>query len=202
MNVTEQLAKAWAAVEGAGLPEHLHEVGFKAALTLQSPQYTPVAHSPASTVAPALASLSTEVPGAGQVEPDNKNPDPIALLAHETGIEQEALEEVLYFQEGLPGLNGPGRRLGPTKADQTRTIALILTAAHHFVLGDTRDTVGAVRKECERLRCFDKDNFSRHLSSTKGLNYTGPRSNKALKAKSDIIAELKIVLTAIRKTEA
>lgn len=202
MNVTEQLAKAWAAVEGAGLPEHLHEVGFKAALTLQSPQYTPVALSPSSTGGPALASLSTEAPGANQVEANNENPDPIALLAYETGIEQEALEEVLYFQDGLPGLNGPGRKLGPTKADQTRTIALIMTAAYHFVLGNTSDAVAAVRKECERLRCFDKDNFSRHLASTRGLNYTGPRNNKALKAKSDVIPELKTVLAAISKTEA
>lgn len=205
MDVAEQLAKAWAAVEGAGLPEHLHEVGFKAALTLQSPQYAHVAPAPAATATPLSISPATEAPAAAVMGPITQsvetNADPIALLAHETGIEQEALEEVFFFVEGLPRLNGPGRKLGGTKTTQTRTVALALTAAYHFVLRDTSDAVEAVRKECERLRCYDKVNFSTTLSSTKGLNYTGLRNNKMLKTKSDTIAELKAVVAAIRKTE-
>jgi hypothetical protein len=109
LDVTEQLSRAWAAVEGAGLPEHLHEVGFKAALNLQSPSPAPA--SPVNHVTP--IPVLPEAPSAASVAPQEMSADPIALLAHETGIEQEALEEVFFFQDGLPGLNGPGRKLGP-----------------------------------------------------------------------------------------
>lgn len=215
MNVTEQLARAWAAVEGAGLPEHLHEVGFKAALSFQGFHQdadTPQVHSPVVStpvIAPSAAPgkpvlavapsiLSGGVPDA---RPTSPSTDPFAIFAHETGIDQEKLEEVFFFHDGLPGLNGPGRKLGGNKTIQTRTVALTLTAAYHFVLGDTSEALEAVRKECERQRCYDKVNFSTTLGSTKGLNYTGPRNNKTLKTKSDTIAELVAAVATIVKSE-
>ena len=205
MDVADQLARAWAAVEIAGLPEHLHEVGFKAALNLQNSQHdhplTQQVH-----VAPSATPL-TPLPGPVAAGNDSAPrigidaADPFAVFEYETGIPREALEEVFYFHEGLPGLNGPARKLGASKSMQTKTIALALTAAYHFAVVDPADTVEAVRKECERLRCYDKVNFSTTLGATKGLNYTGPRNNKTLKTKSDTIAELKAVIAAIRKTE-
>jgi hypothetical protein len=111
------------------------------------------------------------------------------------------LEEVFFFHDGLPGLNGPARKLGASKSSQTKTVALALTAAYHYSVSEPADTVEAVRRECERLRCYDKVNFSTSLGGIKGLNYTGPRNNKTLKTKSDTIVELKAVIAAVRKTE-
>lgn len=205
MDVADQLARAWAAVESAGLPEHLHEVGFKAALSLQNSQQDIPLPQPLETAPSAkpLAPLPGPVPAVKGSAPRAgiDVDDPFAVFEHETGIEREALEEVFYFHEGLPGLNGPARKLGASKSTQTKTIALALTAAYHYVVGEPADTVEAVRKECERQRCYDKVNFSTSLGATKGLNYTGPRNNKTLKTKSDTIAELKAVIAAIRKTE-
>lgn len=122
-------------------------------------------------------------------------------FAHGTGIDQNALEDVFYFHDGAPGLNVPARKLGSSRAIQTRSVTLALTAAYHFGVNDKADRVSAIRRECERLRCIDASNFTRHLGSTKGVNFTGPRTAKELKTKPDTLTELKELIASIRGSE-
>ncbi|UUL77061.1 hypothetical protein NG819_05455 [Pseudarthrobacter sp. Fe7] len=198
------MARAWKAVEEAGLPEHLHDAGFKAALALQAGHVERPASSPLAggALTPTLAQADQTVKADTPAKPLNAaEVDPFEKFAYETGIAREDLEEVFYFQDGQPGLNGPTRKWGKSKADQTRRVALAITAAYYFVVEDTNDTVKAVREACEALRCYDADNFARHLASTKGINYTGPRNQKVLRTKNDTIPELRAVISTYRGVE-
>ncbi|BCW50095.1 hypothetical protein [Arthrobacter sp. StoSoilB13] len=201
MDITEQIAAAWDAVEKSGVPEHLHEIAFKAALSLQG-----VALSSTTTALPAAPPQTNTARGP---EPETSGRLPVVQessddffgrFSRETGIDRDSLEEVFYLHEGLPGLNVPARKLGPSRSVQTRAVTLALTAAYHFGLDESGDRVAAVRKECERLKCYDLANFTRHLASAKGVNFAGPPKAKVLKTKPDAISELKELVASIRGT--
>ncbi|MEV4990020.1 hypothetical protein [Pseudarthrobacter sp. LMD1-1-1.1] len=155
MDTTEQLAAAWDAVEKAGIPEHLHEVAFKAALSIQGVVLSPMnAATPVSTGHHPTPDErhEPEMAGSAPVVQESSN-DFFSRFSRETGIDLDALEEVFYLHEGLPGLNVPARKLGASRSAQTRAATLAMTAAYHFGLDEAGDRVAAVRKECEQLRC-------------------------------------------------
>lgn len=198
METTQRLATAWAAVNAAGIPEHLHEVAFKAALALND--------APVPNIAPkqegnSLAVSPPQERPLGDGIPAATEDSFFETFSHESGVERNDLERVFFFHNGLPGLNGPARKLGRTRADQTRAVALLLTAAYHFGLHDDVDRVAAVRRECERIRCYDLKNFARELSSTKGLNFTGPKGAKVLKTRPDTIDALKALVSQVQGSD-
>ena len=106
MDTTERLASAWAAVESSGVPEHLHEVAFKAALSLEG-ALSNGQSLPSVTPLPASRTAQSVVDTAGDELVTTTAADLFYKFAHETGIDQESLEEVFYFHEGHPGLNVP-----------------------------------------------------------------------------------------------
>jgi hypothetical protein len=125
-----------------------------------------------------------------------------AKFANESGTTVEELQDVVYFDKGEPHLTGPARRLGKNKSDQSRTVALILTAAYHYAL-DTPDIASErVRKECDLLKCLDSGNFAASMEGVPGVNYVGASRSRQFRIKNDAPAALKRAIDEIRGTKA
>jgi hypothetical protein len=207
MDVGALLAQAWAEVEKAGLPAEMKEVAFKEAIALlarESDDY--VAPESAPKKARVTSAPSTKAAGSPKIEAEDRgsmassasSDELFDKFAHEVGIEKDDLEQVFYFENGLPILNGPTRKLGASKAAQCRAVALALAVAYHFVLDVTDISIKSIREECERLKCYDQDNFSAYLGSAKGVNYIGPRGKKVLRVKADAIDLVRTLVDSIR----
>jgi hypothetical protein len=208
LNVTEKIAAAWKSVVDAGLPESLHEVGFKAALVMINEEQTPA--SPREIVPASASARVHQLPTPALIDPPAEHSNDAVLqpkssgellskFAMETGIEEEDLEAVFYFDNGVPILNGPVRKLGGTTTEKTRTIALCLVSAYNYALDLVEIQPDVIRAECERLKCLDSKNFSSYVGSTKGVSYLGPTGKKFLKVKADTISLLADAVRSIRE---
>lgn len=207
MAVSDLIAEAWKAVKDAGVPETLHEVAFKEAMSVLTAGTSQANAKPAvgggaaagATKAKAKASArreTTEDEVIGTVLPDD---DLFDKFSKETGIPRQELEEVFYFDGGKPILNGPARKLGGNLASQARTVAIAITAAYHYAL-DARDVPAAkIADECKRLKCWDTDNFSSYMAKEKAVNFIGPRGKKVFRIKQpDTVEALKTTVNSIR----
>lgn len=208
MAVSDLIAEAWKAVKDAGVPEPLHEVAFKEAMSVLTAGTSQANVKPAGGGAAAAAPKAkakakptarretTEDEVIGTVLPDD---DLFDKFSAETGVPRQALEEVFYFDGGKPILNGPARKLGSNLASQARTVAIALTAAYHYAL-DVRDVPAAkVADECKRLKCWDTDNFSSYMAKEKAVNFIGPRGKKVFRIKQpDTVEALKKTVNSIR----
>ncbi len=207
MAVSDLIAEAWKAVKDAGVPETLHEVAFKEAMSVLTAGTSQANAKPAggsgvpagATKAKAKASArreTTEDEVIGTLLPDDELFD---KFSKETEIPRQELEEVFYFDGGRPILNGPARKLGGNLASQARTVAIAITAAYHYAL-DVRDVPAArIADECKRLKCWDTDNFSSYMAKEKSVNFIGPRGKKVFRIKQpDTVEALKTTVNSIR----
>lgn len=209
MAVSDLIAEAWKAVQDAGVPESLQEVAFKEAMAVLT------AGPPSKVAKPAGTATSIAVAPKGKSKGRTRTQAPVAPAAaigtvlpdadlfekfsSETGIPRSELEEVFYFDQGKPILNGPARRLGSNVAAQSRTVAIGITAAYHYAL-DVRDVPSTrIADECKRLKCWDTDNFSANMGKEKSVNFIGPRGKKVFRVKQpDTIEALKTIVSAVR----
>jgi hypothetical protein len=209
LDVSETIASAWKAVVDAELPESLYEVGFREALhmiqqrggTAVLPMSGTVATFPAVMSATAQIAKTQGIEEAQEAEaPEVKSSSELlAKFAAESGISVDELEEVFYFDKGVPMLNGPVRKLGSTVTEKTRTVTLCLTAAYNFALDVVQTLPDVVRAECDRLKCLDSKNFSAYAGSTKGVSYLGPTGKKYLKVNQDTLVLLTDAVRSIRE---
>ncbi|WP_404435495.1 hypothetical protein LG322_10080 [Microbacterium aerolatum] len=185
MDVEELLTRAWGAVEKAGIPEPLHEYAFKEALSILSAET-----SGDASLAPKLPKAAKQ--GAG-VEEGSKSDDSggqsdkqiFSKFAQESGVPEDQLERLYYFEDGVPHIIGPKARFGSNLADQARAVSLALTAAYDYALDQQNIAVGLVRAECERLKCDPGSNWNKAMNSLTTVNYVGAPGKKTMRAKSD-----------------
>lgn len=198
MEVHEALAQAWAEVEKASLPEHLHEVAFKEAIALLAAEKIPEGSGDSGRRRnlPPRGERIVKVSNDGEGEPT----DLMKKFGHETNIPVDSLEEVLYFKEGLPQLTGPARKLGSRKTDQMRRVAIVLTGAYMYAVDQPEVPATIIRAECDRLKTLDSANFASIIGKTPVLVGTGsPRSrNFKLKSGTTGLTALQAAINEIR----
>lgn len=200
MEVSETLKRAWTAVEGAGLPEKIHEAAFREAVRLLVPTQV-VAATPAAAPrtsgqtgksgATNGSSGSGSIAGGSNGDAFQVTEDEDAILdkvALQTGVSREKLEELVHLDGGVLKVSIPGIRLGKNNADKTRAIAQIITIVRGFGLDEKETSVEFVRAEAQRLRCYDSANFSSHIKALSGYLITGSGTNRHIRAKSGGIA--------------
>lgn len=208
MSVNEMIAEAWKAVKDAGVPEALQEVAFKEAMAVLTATSAPRGGKTQAS------STATRTPGAQKPKPRAKPAQETELplgnglsddqlfdkFSEETSIPRADLEELFFFDNGRPILNGTTRKLGENAAAQSRTIAIALTAAYHYALG-VRDVPAAlIAAECKRKNCYDVDNHSAYMTREKAVNFVGQRGSKLFRVKSGdaTIDALKIIVNTFR----
>lgn len=198
MEIEELLARAWGAVEKAGIPEPLQEYAFKEALTRLS-QSGQVAEqkrdeTPRPEDKPDVDSADTSI--------DLTVDQLFKKFAHESSIDIADLERVFYFADGVPHLNGPRSKLGNNASSQARAIAAALTAAYDYALDLTPIADQLVRDEAERLKVDLGRNWSKRMDGAPGVSWIGPARQKQFKTKADAQDVLKkIVASALGKAD-
>jgi hypothetical protein len=186
MDVTEVLRKAWTAVEGAELPEKIHEVAFREAVRLIVP--APIAP-------PATRGRTGKNTGAGDGT-DGQGEGGLSISEDEmyervvaqTGVSRDMLEDAVHLDDDGPKISIPGLRLGRTNAERTRAVAQILTIVRGFALEENETSLEVIRAECERLKVYDSANFSSHLKALNGYVINGSGQNRRLRARGPGIA--------------
>ena len=203
VDASKVLKEAWEAVQGANLPEEVHEVAFREAVRLLSPPTTvggpaaPIRPNGGNGQAPKSDSAgngigSTKDSGAtggsgGDITVSED--DLLSKVAAGTGTSQEKLESLVHLDDGVLKLSLPGIKLGKNNADKTRAIAQVLSIVRAFGLDEDGTSVESVRVEAQRLKCYDGPNFTKQLARlTPGYIITGSGSNKRVRAKAGGIA--------------
>lgn len=198
MDVEELLARAWGAVEKAGIPEPLQEFAFKEALARlsgQSPTQVPAA------VSTNIAEPHEVIEGPQVVTPSTSS-DPFERFAHESGVPAEDLERVFYFSEdGLPHINVPRSRLGRSATEQQKVVAVAITAAYDYVRGEGPISEDIARSEATRLR-IDLANWARSMAGVQGVGWVGATRQKQLKVNNSTPDALKRIVAAVLGTPA
>ncbi|WP_295842865.1 hypothetical protein [uncultured Microbacterium sp.] len=196
MEVEELLARAWGAVEKAGIPQPLQEYAFKEALArlggqASLPTPSPKAQHAASSDAPRDTGEIAPRASAGDLS------DPFSKFSHESGISVEDLERVFYFSEdGLPHINVPRSKLGRTSTEQQKVVAVAITAAYDYVRDERPISEDVARAEATRLK-VDLANWARTMGGVQGIGWTGAARQKQFKANGSTPEALKKVVAAI-----
>lgn len=201
MPIHELLREAWAETEKAGLPEHIHEVAFTHAVAMLGGAAS-TAPATATGAAPERLAAAKEATSPSAPPAHVSTDELFVELESETGVSRDKLESIFYFHERIPGISVRSHKLGKNKAEQTRSVALLLFCAHYFALNANELSVEAVRTECETLKCYDQANFSATLEKIKGVNYTGPRGKKVLRFRPDTIEKFQEKVTVILGDES
>ncbi|HVS69288.1 MAG TPA: hypothetical protein VHE56_12100 [Mycobacteriales bacterium] len=195
--MSEVLAKAWASVEAAGLPEPLRETAFKEAVRLLSGEGKPARQERPADRRPAkraqAATRTRSGSSAAEVSANDANPidedEFFDKIERETGVDRGALELVLYLDKGVPRLNLPARRLGANMKARQEMVAQLLPVARHYGLDEIETSTRVVREECSRLKCLDDKNINLYLGKLTGIVYTGSRDAKVLRVRPPGVVE-------------
>jgi hypothetical protein len=192
MDVSELLAKAWAAVESSGVPKELQETAFREAVSCLrdggsgsgsgrgagGPTGGTTRKTPKATKA--AASNTAETPGSGHIDTDEF----FSRIAHESGVDEAALRDTLKLVDGAVHVLQPTRQLGSSKSEQARTVIALVAAARGIGLGEDPVNAPAVHDELKRKRCWDANNFAAtHLGPLRGFNAGSKRGEIVLASK-------------------
>lgn len=178
MDVDELMAKAWGAVQKAGIPEPVQGVALKEAIAYLtgSDGVSPNPDRPKPKVRKAASRRSA--PSPAPEEPDSV-PDADEFyeqLAAESGVDEAVLRDVLHLKGNVIHVIPPTRLLGDSKAVQTRQVVALVAGAYAHGLGISPVSAVAVRDEVKRKRCFDPANFAARLKSMKGFSQGANRN--------------------------
>jgi hypothetical protein len=190
MDTAELLRRAWEAVQASEVPESLQEAAFREAVEdlrategespgSSSARDTGTASGPGRSKAKAKAKSKSRSTAAVE---ENATPSVdedtfFANLAHESGVEEADLRDVLSLSGGKIHVTPPTRTLGTTKAEQARTVTALVAAARAVGLGERPIDAAAVRAEVKRKNCYDEPNYaSKHLGEMAGFNRGGSSS--------------------------
>ncbi|TAJ48673.1 MAG: hypothetical protein EPO52_11220 [Herbiconiux sp.] len=192
MDVEELLARAWGAVEKAGIPEAIQEYAFKEALTLLS----------AAPVAPPDDLWDAEKGDEEKDSTSDQRSDAqlFEKFSQESGVLVDHLERLYYFEDGTPHVNGPRSRFGANVADQARAVALALTSAYDFAMDRPGVPAATVRAECERLKCDPGSNWVKVMNALTTVNYVGAPGKKTLRTKNDTAEALQKLALSVLST--
>ncbi|MCS5498862.1 hypothetical protein NY547_16545 [Cnuibacter physcomitrellae] len=195
MDVEELLARAWGAVEKAGIPEPLQEYAFREALA-RLDRMTPTLASSQPGHGYASRNMNDQT-GKEAGGSDSRTADELfAKFANESEIPVADLERVFYFSNGEPHLNGPRSKLGKTASDQAKAVAVALTAAYDFAL-DRQASDDVVRAEASRLKCDLGGNWARTMNGLSAVSWVGANRQKQFKTKADTAEALRKLVSSI-----
>ncbi|MFF2368947.1 hypothetical protein [Agromyces sp. NPDC058110] len=198
MEVEELLARAWGAVEKAGIPEALQEYAFKEALARLSSPVPTVRLTQAATAAVPAVDVSDDGSASSTATPVLSDQELFRKFSQESGVPVDQLERIYYFDNGVPHLNGPKSKFGSNVADQARGVALALTAAYDYALDEQNLAASTVRVECERLKCAPGKNWGKVMNLLTTVNYIGAAGKKTMRTKGDTAESLqKLVKNAL-----
>lgn len=183
MDVDELIARAWKAVEKAGVSEAAQPAALQEAVALLREQ-----DGSGGGNAPGEGS-TRRAPGSGAtrrsrsrplVEPSTEDlPDEgtfFATLATESGVEETELRDVLLYQEGKVTVSPPTRMFGDSKTAQAKAITALVAGARAKGLGESAVRAELVHDELKRKQCWDQGNFNKHLRALHGYNVGSGRS--------------------------
>jgi hypothetical protein len=186
MEVSETLKTAWEAVEGADLPERIQEAAFREAVRLLAPieSASPPARGQSR---PAKLDLGRGSAAGGMAEAgttlDIDEAEVYDRISTHTGVERDLLEQLVHLDADTIKVSVPGLRLGRSNAERARAVAQILTITRGFGLEEDGTPLESIRLECERLKVYDRANFSSQLKGLDGFVTTGPARNRRLRAR-------------------
>ena len=183
MELDELLRRAWEAVQKAGIPEPIQEAAFKEAVaylrdeeggTSPAPSTGDVGTGSRGRQRSAAKKPSSKTDGLEKRTPPDEKTF-FANLANESDVPETDLRDVLQLtKEGEVRITAVTRRLGSTVAEQAKTTIALVAGARGVGLGESPVDAKAVRKELERKRCYQVNNYSnRHLASLNGFNAGG-----------------------------
>lgn len=111
-------------------------------------------------------------------------------VVQQTDVDRDKLERVVHMEDDGPKVSIPGLKLGKTNAERARAVAQILTITRGFGMGERETSLEVIRTECDRLRVYDRANFSTHMKALNGSGYviSGSGQNRRLRAKGPAIA--------------
>lgn len=186
MDISNQLAQAWADVEAAGLPEHVQGVALVEALRMRGGHAAEPSHSgngdsgaKPKRESAKKPSAKSKTAGGGAVDArEGTSVDEeefFAAIARETDVPVDTLESLIFLNDGAPRLNVTRRALGSSLKQGQIAVASLIVVARHFGLGEAEVQDSAVREECQRLGIFDR-NFAGNVKGIPGLLQTGARS--------------------------
>lgn len=185
METSELLRRAWQAVEKSGVPESMHAVALQAAVedirALEGGGSSETRGSGGTSGRGASGrsktrSNRTRSKGASeQSEVEVVSEDTFfQVLAHESGVDEADLRDVLGLSGDKVHVTPPTRVLGGTKAHQARTITALVAGARAFGLGERPIDARAVRAEVKRKNAYDEANYAaKHLGELQGFNRGG-----------------------------
>jgi hypothetical protein len=200
MEVSETLKKAWAAVEGADLPETIHEVAFREAVRLLVP--APMGVVPIAAK-PGLVKPAGDAGGASRGDSGNdigvtvSEEEIYQRVVAQTGVDRDKLEQVVHLDGEVLKVSLPGIKLGKNNAERARAVAQILTISRSFGFDEAETSLDLIRAECDRLRVYDQNNFSSHMKALNGFVVTGTGTNRRVRAKSAGIAAFPALLDTL-----
>lgn len=202
MDVEELLARAWGAVEKAGLPEPLQEYAFKEALARLSAPSTVAGSKTPQTTREADEGAANDAGSGGDNTPGLSDAQLFGKFSQESGVLVDQLERLYYFDGGVPHVNGPKTRFGSNIADQARAVALALTAAYDYAIDQQNVSASTVRVECERLKCDPGTNWNKVMNALTTVNFVGGPGKKTMRTKGDTADALqKLVKSALGVAE-
>ena len=182
------LSDAYAAVEGASLPDDLRSTAFAKAIDMFAVGVAngDVALEPQGKStrreAPPEATKRREATQSDQ----RSTPDAdtfFSEIATESGVAERDVRDVLRLTDNKVQVTTPTKDLGRTAAEQARNVIALVASARRVGLGEDPVDAEAVRREVERKRCYQQNNFaSKHLGAMKGFN-AGDRDEIVLTSK-------------------
>ena len=156
-------------------------------------QRSPTKKSSARSATKAASSASS-----GADAPDE--PTFFAQIADESGVDEKDLRDVLRLtKDGEVEVVPPTRKLGSSKAEQAKSVIVLVAAARAHGLGEDPVDANAVRKEAKRKRCFDHHFADKALTPLNGFNAVNPNE---IVLGSKWVGEFKAVVNKVRGTEA
>jgi hypothetical protein len=198
------LRRAWASVEASGVPESLYETALKEAVAILRDEGKPSGAGgtgpsqdrggsepakPSKMTGRRASSSRKSAPkqataGESSVVVPDENTF-FERLAHESGVEDGKLRDILQFKaDGTVAVTPPTRTLGSSKAVQARTVVALVAPARMFGLGEKPVNAEKVRAECQRKNCFDSANFGAAVvGKLNGVNYGTSKSELVVTAK-------------------
>jgi hypothetical protein len=204
VNVRELIAEAWAAVEEAGVPQHLHEAAFRAAVDFlvggeapEDPQGGAAAKGKQARKRrrPDQGRAGDEAGGDdGEGNVDVDEDAFFEKLAQHTSLPLHDLRDVYEFSSGRLRISLPGSRLGGSKKVRVERLAYLLAGGHLLGLGQKSVPTSVVRAEAQRMGALD-GNYSSYIRELKQhILYTRPEKQKVLELKPQGEAQYELVL--------
>ncbi len=221
METATLLKKAWEVVVESGVPEHMQDAAFKAAIDQLSSAPggggsppPPVADegTPGPRKAAAAKKRTTAMKQSassnGGSSPDavvKQMPDEdefFAAVSKETGVSEQDLCDVFHVADGELQLKVAGKDLGDNNKAATMTVVALLAGAVFAGTDHKSLPISEVHDVCRTKRCHGETNASKYVKATPNFASIGNGPSSALTHKSGWQGEFaRAVAVALGKSE-